>query len=447
MDNIMENKSNFTIPNQNDFSNVLYFQKLGFALVKKKTDGEYWAMNELGIQTSNIYNPSKIGFEDYYGNDDVGVVRVESNGKYGLIGKGGFEITPCEYEFPIWFEKGKNYAIVVKNDRKGLIGNNGKEISKFYSLTQQDKSSIRSYKNSKHLFYFNENGLASIEEDGKYGIIKNTGKEIAPCIYDEYLILNHSEFQNVSISGKFGIMSSEGKILLPCEYDSKIYFQEFDVANIKKNGKFGLIDRNFIEIVPCLCDEPFKEWRYSNGLAYNEIDGDTVFFDEDWKRTSEHGYDNHFDGEWVNGFSEVRRNNKYGFVDEKGIEVVPCIYDVIWDFGRMGILKYAKVGRNGKSGYVDMKGVEIIPCVFDSDIFFNINEGLLAIAKKEGKCGVIDLKNKEIVPIIFDSIYFFDKKSSVSSEKEVFICYLYGKKFVFDHNGMEISSKLKSDSL
>lgn len=444
MDTFNQWNDGFEIPNRNSFSNVFYFRKLSFALVKEKHNGDYWAVNEKGERTSNVYHPSKIGFEDTYGNFEVGVVRIESNGKYGLLGKGGIEITPCEYDWPIYFEKGESFAAILKDNTKGLIGSDGKVISKFYNLSEYEISNKKNWTH-KFLFHFDENGLASIEENGKFGILKNTGEEVAKCFYDSYLIQKYNEFQNVSINGKYGIMSNTGRILLSCEYDTNIYFNKLEVANVRKDGKYGLIDRNFSEIAPCIYDKPFNDWRYSNGLAYNEINGENVFFDENWQRTSEFAYDDYFDGEWVNGFSEVCRNNKFGFIDEKGIEVVPCIYGVIWDFRYyLGAHLLAEVGRDGKKGYVGIDGTEVIPCVYDHElgIYFNSGSKNYAIVQKDGRKGVIDINHNQIVPFNYDEIYF------CYEDKEYFSCHIKDEGAYLRHyqNGSLINKKPISSS-
>lgn len=51
----------------------------------------------------------------------------------------------------------------------------------------------------------------------------------------------------------------------------------------------------------------------------------------------------------------VAQQGKYGFVNEKGEEVIPCIYSRVNWFDQ----GFARVARNGRVGYIDKTGREI----------------------------------------------------------------------------------------
>ena len=60
------------------------------------------------------------------------------------------------------------------------------------------------------------------------------------------------------------------------------------------------------------------------------------------------------------GLARVERNGKYGFIDEKGSLIIPCIYDDVSSFNE-GL---ASVKRNGKYGFIDKKGNIIVPFIY-----------------------------------------------------------------------------------
>ena len=91
----------------------------------------------------------------------------------------------------------------------------------------------------------------------------------------------------------------------------------------------------------------------------------------------------------------VCREDKYGYIDKTGREVIPCKYDDANDF-REGL---AKVQKSGKYGFIDKTGREVIPCKYDEA--YATSEGQ-ALAKKSGKWGAIDKTGREVVPFIFD---------------------------------------------
>ena len=57
----------------------------------------------------------------------------------------------------------------------------------------------------------------------------------------------------------------------------------------------------------------------------------------------------------------VERNNRYGYINQEGKEIVPIIYEHIDDFHE-GL---APVKLNDKWGYVDCSGKVVIPPRYD----------------------------------------------------------------------------------
>ncbi|MDR7870803.1 MAG: WG repeat-containing protein [Tissierellaceae bacterium] len=85
-------------------------------------------------------------------------------------------------------------------------------------------------------------------------------------------------------------------------------------------------------------------------------------------------------------------NGKWGFIDENGEEVIPCIYDFALDFSE-GL---ARVKRGGKAGYIDKNGEVVIPFVFNDGGSFI--EGLAPVTNEDGKRGYIDKSGKLVIP-------------------------------------------------
>lgn len=84
----------------------------------------------------------------------------------------------------------------------------------------------------------------------------------------------------------------------------------------------------------------------------------------------------------------------------------------------------AKVKLNDKCGYIDKIGREVISLKYDNAYPFR--EGLAAV-RLNGKCGYINKTGKEVIPLIYDSIgYFREGKAKVK---------LNGETFYIDKNG------------
>lgn len=137
------------------------------------------------------------------------------------------------------------------------------------------------------------------------------------------------------------------------------------------------------------------------------------------------------------GLAIVRKDDKIGFIDKQGHEIVPCIYycysertalefhdglvllrnsdyhpvyidkqgkEVI-SFDKKNIIcddfseGLAVVSKNGKFGYIDTKGNEVIPYKYDGGNGFS--EGLAAVVK-DNKYGYIDRQGNVVIPITLD---------------------------------------------
>ena len=96
------------------------------------------------------------------------------------------------------------------------------------------------------------------------------------------------------------------------------------------------------------------------------------------------------------GLASVSKDEKWGFIDKLGHEIIPCKYDDADDF-EYGI---AVVELGEKEGAINYNGEIVIPFVYDRIKSFA--EDSTAVAKKEGKYGIIDLKGNEIIPFVYD---------------------------------------------
>ena len=89
-------------------------------------------------------------------------------------------------------------------------------------------------------------------------------------------------------------------------------------------------------------------------------------------------------------------NGKWGFINEKGEEVIPFIYEDTTYFHK----DYVAVKKDGKWGFINQKGERIIPFLYDDASYFT--EGL-ALVKKDDKYGYINDKNETVLPFIYDA--------------------------------------------
>ena len=106
--------------------------------------------------------------------------------------------------------------------------------------------------------------------------------------------------------------------------------------------------------------------------------------------------------EFVNGFSRIQKDGKWGFIDKTGNQIIPCIYDSVLNFNE-GL---AAVQLNNKWGAINNIGELIIPCSYDDELFFK--DGL-AIVKFNNKAGYINTEGELQIPYIFDNATIFSE--------------------------------------
>lgn len=111
-------------------------------------------------------------------------------------------------------------------------------------------------------------------------------------------------------------------------------------------------------------------------------------------------YNNIFANDETHNVFTVSLNDKYGFIDEFGEEIVKPKYDLAKCF----YCDRAVVKSNEKWGYVNTLGEVVIPIKYDycNDFYDN-----LAAVNKNDKWGFIDTSGKMITPCIYDSVRNF----------------------------------------
>ena len=93
---------------------------------------------------------------------------------------------------------------------------------------------------------------------------------------------------------------------------------------------------------------------------------------------------------FTEGMAAVRLNGKYGYINETGKEIVAPKYDFTWKF----IGGYAAVKLAGKTGFIDLSGKEVIAPIYEEANNYHgacCYKGM-AHVKKNGKWRIIEIK-------------------------------------------------------
>lgn len=102
---------------------------------------------------------------------------------------------------------------------------------------------------------------------------------------------------------------------------------------------------------------------------------------------------------------------KYGFNDQSGSEVIPCIYEEIINPSSKEIGCFyngiAIVKREGLYGLLDEQGVERVPCRYHRIIHYE--DGYAIVEKQEGEMGVMDITGREVIPCEYSFVCPFSE--------------------------------------
>lgn len=267
--------------------------------------------------------------------------------------------------------------------------------------------------------------LAVVEKNGKTGLVHISGKEVTPCIYDQILYGIYPWGHNpghplVKLNGKYGVLNRSGSLLIPTNYDELTYAgRNFYTARIGQG--YGLLRAGGHVVIPFGKYTDFEYQDSANffiaatGKKYGCIDtfGNVVtpFVYDGIGQFKEHIHDHIYVHEYVhvckgNGYGYTD-HNRYGCIDRKGKEVVPCEYDhfIYREHG------YWVVKIDDKYGLVNPAGKRIIPCLYDH---LGYNGDGTVITRRDKKYSVLDTNNKVLFTTTIGSVESYDVSTGIA---------------------------------
>lgn len=106
---------------------------------------------------------------------------------------------------------------------------------------------------------------------------------------------------------------------------------------------------------------------------------------------------------------------KYGLIDLKGKEILPLVYDYIFNAnqgtvmlnrGGQGQPNGGYLCKGGKWGFCDLKGQVITPCRYDNADFFDGDYARVCVNRQ---WGFIDRSGKEVIPTVYRDLWNFSE--------------------------------------
>ena len=366
----------------------------------------------------------------------LAVVGRNNNGDLlrGMIDRTGKIVIPCKYAFCYFVESKDDKlldVVVCVHGQYDLWDVRGNELLKgVYSISNVccnemlrcSTGNVRFFIDksgnikSKYYAYADNfsNGFAKVEKfGGKCGYIDVDGEE---HIIGKYQSCGTFQGQYAIVRNQnkeYGVINSSFEEIIPCMYDDIHRFRSkgplfMDRFIASQNGKKGIIDQENNVIVPFGAYEGFwdideneKVIVAETGHQYSRENSNVttvsrsmhILLDEEGNKLTDKEYE--YIGDFYNGYAYVKLDDKYGLINSKGEEVIPCKYHFdgsISEFVDNGVVA---IKNDDKYGLLSLSGEQIIPYEYDN--IYSFNEGLAAVENKR-KIGAIDTNGNIVIP-------------------------------------------------
>ena len=332
------------------------------------------------------------------------VLRVQKDGKYGLIDLNGKEILPCEYEDIKALTGIENSLIIQKDGKVGITNNKGSIIVE------------PNYKEVKNLGKTYKEGYITINDENKYGLVSTTKKQLLENKYEEIEQIYFEDYYLIKEAGKKKLINTSGEVVIADSFDDIVsqtsrgviykkgdlygemtiskettiepqyqYLEETlkGIYIAKQNDKYGIISEEKEEKIP---------FEYAS-ITYNEKANLFIAEDTEYKASI---IDTQFNVKISGILSEINQKESYikmRIDDEYKYYNFKCEEKSSEEILTNNTLFLSK--KDGKYGYVDEKGNVIVEYIYDDAT--EQNEYGYAGVKKDGLWGAINKEGEEVV--------------------------------------------------
>ena len=334
------------------------------------------------------------------------ILKVQKDGKYGLINLEGKEILACNYDEINSLKGTKGVVTTLKDSKLGLADSVGNII------IENNYSEIKSLTNKY------ENGFIVKDENGKYGVIKYNKTIALENKYDDIKNIYGNSMYVVKEADSWKVIDEEQKIILENGF-SDIKFINADNIIYIKDGKYGVVNALGQELI----GNQYEELKYAySGMLIAKKDGKYGMINTDNETKLDFIYSNikyienadiiqaqkdNIQSDLLNRNLEVKATGILSEIniEDKYIKVRENDEYKYYNFKLenknnteilIGKTLYLSK-KGGKYGYVDQNGIVVVDYIYDDATEQN-NYGYVAV-KKDGKWGALDQKGKvEVEP-------------------------------------------------
>ena len=348
------------------------------------------------------------------------VLRVQKEGKYGLINLEGKILQDFQYDEIIAVPGIKNAYKIKKDTLYGIVDNQGKMIiePKYSEITNLGKDNLSGYivKNAEGKYGIVDytsspvletkydsiekiygNDLYVVTENGSKKLINKDGTDVLTQGFDNIkeILTNKDNGIIFEKSGKYGVMKLDGTITVEPKYE-ELKEAKSGYLIAKLNGKYGVVDLSLSEKIP---------FNYTN-IEYNKSADIYIAEGENYNNTLfntnfepkvegimlelniEQGYikisvseetkyyNFRFEEETdkdilpANTLYLDKKDGKYGFINKDGEVIVDYIYD---DATEQNAYGYAGIKKDGKWGSIDSTGKIVQEPIYNLDDYLLVD--------------------------------------------------------------------------
>lgn len=199
---------------------------------------------------------------------------------------------------------------------------------------------------------------------------------------------------------------------------------EYYVQQDETSGLFGIIDPDGAYFVEPVYKEIFFQFGPITGMIkVMNADDKIGFIDKSGKEIIPCRYDDVSGFE--SGFTIVKIKTgeydyKHGLLDSTGKEVVPMNYERLEYYAEDKVLVFGEENTS-KVGLMDLTGKVLIPAQYE---FWSkrVSKGMWPVGTwpegTNGICGVVNLQNETIVPFTFEMIESYSDELNIASAKK-----------------------------
>ncbi|MBD5453428.1 MAG: WG repeat-containing protein [Lachnospiraceae bacterium] len=280
-----------------------------------------------------------------------GLAKVMKNGRYGVINRDGELVVDTDYDY---ITTDGSFIITKSDENYSCFDSTGKvlieqsdyiytpEGEEYICFRREGKRGLIDIKGNILIepmygwissLQTPEQNLLIVEKDELFGVVDLQGEIKIPVMYNE---IEYDRYVDSAEGGMFLLTDADGNIesvdaadfseKIPCSYDG-INWLSKDRAVVSKDGLRGIIDREGNIIEPIEYD---VLGFFADGAVWIKKGMETCFYNSSGEK-AEGSYD--YDSIVKEGNCyRTEKDDKYGFLNELGEEVVSPVYDHLLDY-------------------------------------------------------------------------------------------------------------------